>query len=412
MITRIEALNYRCLRYVSQPLKPYHVLVGPNASGKTTFLDVLAFLGRLVTDGVDAAVEERSRNFYDLVWGREGGRFELAVEACLPEQVRKSRDGFVSDLVRYHVVIGIDPETEALGILYERLACGDSVELARDSAEQASDPPATLARPESVTPWNKACTKYRSPSPVPVLNRPRGDFQETIVRLTQKKSIFNNLLEHEDLDFLWLAEVLGRGVHHVELNSRELRAASPPGQGVTFATDGSNLPWVVSNLQERAPGSYDDWITHLRTALPDLDDVRIVERPEDKHRYLMLRHRGGLEVPSWMLSDGTLRLLALTVLAYIPDFTAICLIEEPENSLHPLNIETAVQSLRSVYDGQVLVATHSPLLLAMTDVSDILVFSRTQEAGTKVIVGSEHPGLRDWHGEVSLGTLFAGGVLG
>ncbi len=63
MITRIEALNYRCLRYVRQDLGPFHVLVGPNASGKTTFLDVVAFLGRLVTDGPEAAVVERSENF-------------------------------------------------------------------------------------------------------------------------------------------------------------------------------------------------------------------------------------------------------------------------------------------------------------------------------------------------------------
>lgn len=39
MITLIEALNYRCLRYISRPLESFHVLVGPNASGKTTFLD-------------------------------------------------------------------------------------------------------------------------------------------------------------------------------------------------------------------------------------------------------------------------------------------------------------------------------------------------------------------------------------
>jgi len=31
MITKIEALNYRCLRYVSRALGPFHVLVGPNA---------------------------------------------------------------------------------------------------------------------------------------------------------------------------------------------------------------------------------------------------------------------------------------------------------------------------------------------------------------------------------------------
>ena len=47
IVTRIEALGFRSLRYVSQRLDPFHVLVGPNASGKSTFLDVLAFLGDL-----------------------------------------------------------------------------------------------------------------------------------------------------------------------------------------------------------------------------------------------------------------------------------------------------------------------------------------------------------------------------
>ena len=40
MITLVEAMNYRCLRYVRETFKAMiHVLVGPNASGKTTFLD-------------------------------------------------------------------------------------------------------------------------------------------------------------------------------------------------------------------------------------------------------------------------------------------------------------------------------------------------------------------------------------
>ena len=60
MITRIEALNYRCLRYIRQDLGPFHVLVGPNASGKTTFLDVVGFLGKLVAEGPEAAVVEKT----------------------------------------------------------------------------------------------------------------------------------------------------------------------------------------------------------------------------------------------------------------------------------------------------------------------------------------------------------------
>ena len=70
MITLVEALNLRCLRDVRQPLGPFHVLVGPNASGKTAFLDVVAFLRRLLTDGLEAAVSERTQNAADLIWRR------------------------------------------------------------------------------------------------------------------------------------------------------------------------------------------------------------------------------------------------------------------------------------------------------------------------------------------------------
>lgn len=59
MITLIEALNFRCLRYISQPLGEFHVLVGPNASGKTTFLDVVAYLGDLVSGGLNDALDRR-----------------------------------------------------------------------------------------------------------------------------------------------------------------------------------------------------------------------------------------------------------------------------------------------------------------------------------------------------------------
>jgi len=88
MIRLIEALNYRCLRYIRQPLERFHVLIGPNASGKTTFLDVVSFLGRLVSDGLDAALEERTSNFQDLVWHRQEGPLELAIEAAIPEPIR------------------------------------------------------------------------------------------------------------------------------------------------------------------------------------------------------------------------------------------------------------------------------------------------------------------------------------
>jgi predicted ATPase len=81
------------------------------------------------------------------------------------------------------------------------------------------------------------------------------------------------------------------------------------------------------------------WIEQLQTALPDIEDVLTVELPDTRHRFLQVLYRGGLKVPSWMVSDGTLRMLALTLPAYLTNFEGIYLIEEPENGIHPMATE-------------------------------------------------------------------------
>lgn len=52
----LEALNYKCLRYIRQELHTFQILVGPNASGKSTFLDVLVFLKDILEEGLQKAV--------------------------------------------------------------------------------------------------------------------------------------------------------------------------------------------------------------------------------------------------------------------------------------------------------------------------------------------------------------------
>lgn len=136
------------------------------------------------------------------------------------------------------------------------------------------------------------------------------------------------------------------------------------------------------------------------------------EREEDRHRYLVLEHFNGQETPSWLVSDGTLRLLALTLLAYLPDLTGIYLIEEPENGLHPLAVETVLQSLSSVYDAQILLTTHSPLVARLATPDELLCVARDEAEGTDMVRGTDHPRLRDWQGSADLGTLLASGVLG
>src|SRR5258707_15786902 len=116
MFPRIEAHHYRSLKSVDQSLGPFEILVGPNGSGKSSFLDVISFLSTLVSEGLDAAVEERTANFHDLVWGREGDCFKLGVEALIPEELRAKHPdtGAVLDVIHYEIEVQIDVGTETL----------------------------------------------------------------------------------------------------------------------------------------------------------------------------------------------------------------------------------------------------------------------------------------------------------
>jgi len=82
----------------------------------------------------------------------------------------------------------------------------------------------------------------------------------------------------------WLKGLLADGIQQFVLDSLEIRKASPPGQITGFKPDGSNVPWVIARLKETDPERFAEWIWHLQTALPDLTDIRTIEREDDKHR--------------------------------------------------------------------------------------------------------------------------------
>ena len=419
MITLIEAKNFRCLRYIRQPLSNFHVLVGPNASGKTTFLDVIAFLGKLVSDGLDAAVQERTRNFQDLLWSRSGSGFELAIEARIPEERRALLATKEFDIVRYEIAIGQVEDSGEITILTEKVllktASAEPLVTQRNLFPLPPEIPATVMTGKMAKGTRAVLSKTQGGNDnfSPEVQQ-QGKGWSPSFRLGPRKSALGNLPADESKFPVstWLKALLTEGEQQFVLNSLLIRRASPPGQVRGFKPDGSNLPWVIESLKASSPDDFANWIRHLRTALPDIKNIRTVERPDDRHRYLVIDYQSGLDVPSWMVSDGTLRLLALTLPVYLPDFSGVYLIEEPENGIHPRAVETVYQSLSSVYGAQILVATHSPVILSMVEADKVLCFAKTDDGATDIVLGSDHPILIGWKGETNLGTLFAAGVLG
>jgi predicted ATPase len=420
MFSRIQARGYRSLKSIDQRVGRMQALVGPNASGKTTFLDVIGFMSELVRNRGDVreTALARSASFEKLVWQGEvaGASFELAVESPIPGHVRSQMadDKQQFTHLRYEIEVGLDARANEFGLNTETLWLmtppADTAERQRDLFPDVPPGPRTLL---SQSGSGRRVAIKKTPGGNDNYYPEGEESYKPSFKLGRTKAALAHIpaVEKSFPAGIWFRDLLEHGVRNVVLNSQVIRQPSPPGLGVRFQTDGSNLPWVIADLRRDKP-RYERWIAHVRTALEDIRDIDVVERDEDRHKYIVVKYVTGAEVPSWLVSDGTLRLLALTIPAYLKDLDGVFLVEEPENGIHPRAIETVVQSLSSIYNGQVLIATHSPVALNMLEAHEVLCFAKDPSGATDVVAGNAHPALKEWkQGQPDLGVLFAAGIL-
>ena len=419
MLRHIEAWHYKCLKTMSVELDPLNILIGPNASGKSTLLDLLSFLRDALTTDVEEAVRGRTNSLRELVWNQrdEDKGFEIAVEADIPHHLRAA-NGY--DRLRYEVGVGLDAEG-SITVRDENLwLINPSPKPVTATAQQLTyfprelDDRAPLVRPSraKTPPGHKVVVRKGFPGGNDYFRSERTGWN-ILFRLSPQRLALSGVPEDQERFpiVLWFRHLIRQNVQLLQLNSVLMRRPCPSDAPRTFQPDGSNLPLMVSELS-KSPQRFEWWLEHLRTILDDLETITVAERPEDRSRYLVVTYRNGLPVPAWMLSDGTLRLLALTLIAYLPHQDRLFLIEEPENGVHPRAIEAVYKALSSVYEGQVFLATHSTLFMAMAEPRHLLVFGKAPSGATDVVRGPDHPALQEWRNEVPLETLFAAGVLG
>lgn len=429
MIELVQVRNFRMLRANSVALQPFHVLVGENATGKSTFLGALQFLSDVVKGGVKSAVEAVGATFYDLCFSADQA-IELAVELTLPYQPAgapprrgKGRGPLLPPFtlegrVRYEIEVGIGGDDE-LRVLRENLFIlhghsGFVSQLQGSLSGNAADSLQVIHR-RAPPSWRKVVGKTREGRDY--FRHESTDWNE-VFRFGPDRPALGSLPEDPDRFPLSIEtrNAIRDGVRTLSLDAQEMRSSSPPGRPTKLALDGSNLPQVVRELQARDPVLFAQWVAHVAQAVIGLETVSVSERKEDRHLVLEAQFAGDRRspVPSWMLSDGTLRLMALTLLSYASsaDDLDVYLVEEPENGLHPLAIQTVFQALsQPAPNSQFLCATHSPIFLAETTLDQALVFRRAAPGYSIVRRGSEIPELKDWTERVYLPDLFVTGVL-
>ena len=94
----------------------------------------------------------------------------------------------------------------------------------------------------------------------------------------------------------------------------------------------------------------------------------------------------GTRVRANAMSEGLLYFLAFSALRYLTTAKVI-LVEEPETGLHPSRIADVVAELRAVVENtntQVIMATHSPLVINELKPDEVTIVTRSIEKGTQL----------------------------
>ncbi len=336
--THLYLENWRNFTRVDVDLQRRVFLVGPNASGKSNFLDVFRFLRDIVAvgGGVQEAV------------GKRGGVSSLR---CL--SARKNP--------RVLVRVRVGNEENPAAWEYE-------LQFGQDKQRRL-----TIKR-ERVTKKGKT-----------ILVRPDPNDEKDPARLTQTylEQVYANQ------NFRDVAGFFG-SINYLHIVPQLIREPDRSAGRSDDPYGGDFLEQIARTMKPTREARLRRIVKALRVAVPQLKDLELMHdfkgTPHLRGRYENWRPHGTWQTEE-RFSDGTLRLLGL--LWAILGGAGPLLLEEPELSLHPEAVRYIPQMLARAQRHsarQVLISTHSPELLRDDGIGlDEVLLLRPGAEGTSVI---------------------------
>ncbi len=345
-IRRLMLKNWKNFAQADVEVRDRLFLVGPNASGKSNFLDAFRFLRDLasVGGGLQEAVRRRGGvSAIRCLAARRYSDITLGVIVCNE-----------SEKWEYEISFNQDKQRPAK-VCRERVCRGDEVLLDRPTDEDRKDP----------------------------------------ARLTQ------TYLEQVNVNqpFRGLASFFAsvRYLHIVPQLVRE------PDRSVGRANDpfgGDFLEQVAKTPEKTQRARLRRIQEALRVAVPQLKEIALFrdERgtPHLRAKYQHWRPQGAWQTEE-QFSDGTLRLMGLLWAAL--ESGGPLLLEEPELSLHPEVVRYLPQMFARVQrrtGRQIFLSTHSPDLLRDEGIGlDEVLLLRPSPEGTEVSTAGSHREIRN-----------------
>jgi predicted ATPase len=375
-ITHLDMQNWRNFRQVDVELVERVFLVGPNASGKSNFLDAIRFLSALVRDGggLQQAVKERGgvSSLRALAARRNP---EIGISATLGSGGEATGSNGAPRRVRWRYELRFTHEKAHDNrpvVTHERvLEENGNVLLDRPDERDMADPE-RLA-------------------------------QTAIEQVTANREFREVHAFFKDVRYLHIVPQLVR-----EPDRSVGRTNDPFG--------GDFLRQIAETPKRRRDAQLRRIQRALQVAVPQLEELQLVRDPSDNAWHLQGRYTHWRRQGAWQseaeFSDGTLRLLGL--LWALLDGQGPLLLEEPELSLHPDVVRHVPRMLSRTQRAsrtrrQIFLSTHSPDLLADPGIGlDEVFLLMPASEGTTVEPASEEQQVRTL---LASGTPMAEAVL-
>ncbi|MCI3918643.1 ATP-binding protein [Paenibacillus sp. TRM 82003] len=389
MITKIEINGFKGFFNFSLYLQPFQVIVGPNAAGKSNLFDALLLLSRLAGTDIRSAFQEvrgeSGELFTFLPNGKTINKMEFAVELLLDKEVTDQwgrTEEIIHSRVRYELHIARTHDSrglEQLKIVHETLTpirAMDDV-WARNNKRVGDWVSYFQYRRRREAPFISSLSSNGIPTLTLHQDGRSGRQRQSV--LEKLESSFLSSLNNAEFPHGFAVREELKNWTFLQLNPESLRLPASRLAPERIDPSGQYLSNMLARLEKEDQYLLTDICTDLSNLVPGIVRVE-VEEDEARDRYMVwAKTSDGRKFSSRVLSDGTLRMLALASLKNDPQQGGVLLFEEPENGVHPFRIKQLVPLLRemttqfdpdSTPEGklrQLLINTHSPTLVSQLE---------------------------------------------
>ncbi len=393
MITQIELDGFKTFSDFKLELSPFQVIVGPNGAGKSNLFDALHLLTRLVDTDLRSAFQELRGNSVELFTtysnGQAANKMRIAVEMFVDRTIQDSW-GASAELkytrMRYELEISRHIDEQGLERLYvtheslKAIARGDDRWTKRHglSTQNGWLPKLTGGRTSFISTEQETIHLHQDG---------RGGRKSSVAEKIERTVLSG--VSNTEFPHAFAAREEIRNWKFLQLNPEVLRYPSSMLATPHLSADGQNLATTLARMQAEEYYSLTDVSSDLANLVPGILKIE-VEKDQPRNQYLV---KALMQDQTWfssrVLSDGTLRMLALATLKNDPEHQGVLCFEEPENGVHPsrlTNIAHLLHALATDFQDeqqkslplrQLLVNTHSPIFISQPDVRDALLFAYT-----------------------------------